>query len=413
MIRKLLLLLLFFLLMGCKPVEEKNEDIIEYIDPAKDIFIFSALDSGTQYRIRKANGNKDYSNYQFKMLFQDVYEGQLHDINGDLIDLKGSEKLIIEVVSVECSHCRKQNESINDFLEHFDGTFIQYFNIGDNEEIREFYGDSEIPEELIVISRDEDFKEYLLHELGLKKYPSLLAYYEGKLSFMVDGETDIIGFREFCDLSFEKRLSRDDLIDKDGNDLLTINRTIDDVKNDLSIENQNRIKALDNDGYTAELTYSLMSQKVDFTRISNKKSDIYINEIDDFTIYQDDELVLLYTYLKDDSQIDRVEFINTLMEDNPDLSFIVVLVEGMDSSSNALRNMKVRFNCPVVSTLGYIPEDFFRFSIAGYPSAVFVNRGTFTGAYSNIKDKESFKKATEIFLGEGCVAYKTNNQTNG
>ena len=407
-------MLLVFALSGCKPQEEEPvEEIIEYVDPVRDIFIYSALDSSVQYRISKANGNKEYSNYQFKMLFKDVYEGELHDINGNKVDLKEYDKLIVEVVSVECSHCKKQNENVGSFVDHFDGTFIQYFNVGDEDEIKQFYEDIKIPEDLIIISRDEGFKDYFLNELGLKKYPSMLAYYDGKVSFMNDGETDIIGFREFCNIAFEERLNKEDFIDRDGNDLLNINRTIDDVKNDLSIVNQNRISELDNDEYSEELTYSLMSQKVDFTKMSNKKSDIYINEIDDFTIYQDDELVLLYTFLRDNSETDKVDFINELIEDNPDLSFIVILIEGMESSSAALKNMKVKFDCPVVSTLGYIPVDFFRFSIAGYPTAVFVNKGTFTGGYSNIKDKETFKKATEIFLGEGCVAYKVNNQTNG
>lgn len=404
---------MIFLVFGCKPKEETVKDEIEYVDPVKDIFIFSALDSATQYRIRKANGNKDYANYQCKMLYKDVYEKELHDINGNPINLKDHDKLIVEVVSADCAHCKKQIEYIDDFLDYFDGTFIQYFNVGDKNEIIEFYGDIEIPEDLIIISRDEELKDYMLQDLGLKKYPSMLGYCEGKVSFMIDGETDIIGFREFCTLAFDDRLNENDFIDRDGNDLLSINRTVDDVKNDLSIENQNKVKELDNDGYSEELTYQLMSQKVDFSRMSNKKSDIYINEIDDFTVYEDKELVLLYTFLRDNSQTDRVDFINTLITDNPDLSFIVVLIEGPESSSAALNNMKIKFKCPAVSTLGYIPEDFFRFSIAAYPTAVFVNKGTFTGAYSNIKNTQTFKKAAAIFLGEGCVAYKANNQIKG
>ena len=396
-------------LSGCRPQEEPIEENIEYIDPVKDIFIFSALDSTTQYRIKKANGNKEYSNYQFDMLFKDVYSKPVQDISGNIINLSDYEKLIVEVVSVECSHCKKQNESIDKFTAYFDGTLVQYFNVGDREEIMQFYGDTPIPEDLIVISRDDDFKDYIMDELGLKKYPSTLAYYEGKLSFMCDGETDIIGFRELCTIGFEERLSEEDFLDRDGNDLLKANRSVEDVKNDLSEENRSRISELDNDTYTQELTYSLMSKKVDFTRISNKKSSVYINEIDDFTIYEDKQLVLLYTYLRDNSQVDRVDFINELIEDNPDLSFIVVLIEGAESSSAALNSMNTRFRCPIVSVLGYIPDDFFKFGITAYPTAVFVDKGTFTGAYSNIRDKETFKKATETFLGEKCVAYKKNN----
>ncbi|MBO7697567.1 MAG: hypothetical protein J6S38_00875 [Erysipelotrichaceae bacterium] len=414
MIKKLLVLLMIFFLFGCtksEPTEE--EDIIEFIAPAKDVFIFSELDSGTQYRIKKANNNNEYKNYQFDMLFKDVYDGDLKDINGNTINLKDYDELILEVVSVECSHCKNQLQYIDDFLKLYDGIFVQYFNVGDKDEIREFYGDTEIPEDLIIVPRDEELKDYILYELGLKKYPSMIAYYDDKVSFMCDGEMEVIGFREFCTLGFEERLNREDLVDINGNDLLSINRTVDDVKNDLSIENQEKISQLDNDGYTEELTYSLMSKRPDLKTMSNRKSDVYFNEIDDFSVYEDKELVLLYTYLRDNSQTERVEFINELIKDNPDLSFIVILIEGAESSSAALKNMNIRFNCPVVSVLGMIPDDLFTFGIAAYPTAVFLQKGTYTGAYSNILDKETFKKATTIFLGEGCVAYKNNNQTNG
>ena len=43
MIKKLILLLMVFLLIGCTPKEEIIEETIEYIDPVKDVFIFSEL----------------------------------------------------------------------------------------------------------------------------------------------------------------------------------------------------------------------------------------------------------------------------------------------------------------------------------------------------------------------------------
>ncbi|MEE3409605.1 MAG: hypothetical protein VZQ95_09445, partial [Erysipelotrichaceae bacterium] len=128
-----------------------------------------------------------------------------------------------------------------------------------------------------------------------------------------------------------------------------------------------------------------------------------------FSVYENEKLVLLYTYLRDNSETEKVEFINDLMKQESDEKYIVILVEGLESSSFALKNMSVRFNCPVVSVLGRMPEDFFNFGLANYPTAVFLDKGTFTGAYSNIESKEKYTEALGIFLGDQCIAYKSNN----
>ena len=256
---------------------------------------------------------------------------------------------------------------------------------------------------------DENFKDYLIDEVGIKMYPTLLTFKNNRLSFCAEGETSMISFRYICDIGFNNILKEEDFIDDKGENVLKINRSIDDVKNDLSSENQNKIKSLDNDNYTEELTYTLMSKQLDFDKISNRKSDVYINEIEDYSVYKDKQLVLLYTFLRDNSQTDKVEFINEIIDDNPNMNFIVVLIEGLESSSAALRNMKIRFKCPVVSTLGMMPDDFFRFGISSYPTAIFVNEGVFVGGYSNIESKEKFKEAISVFLSEDSVAYKKNN----
>ena len=398
-----------FFLFGCTNSQEETKEEIEYIDPARDIFIFGELDYSLQKRIKEANNNNDYKNYQFNMLFKDGYDGEVVDINGNIIKPSEIDELIVEVVSVECSHCKKQLETITDMMNNLDKTFIQYFNVGNREEILEFYGDIDIPENLIIVSYDGGFKDYLIDEIGIKMYPTLLTFKNNQLSFCAEGETSMIAFRYICDIGFNNILKEEDFIDADGNNVLKINRSIDDVKNDLSIENQNKIKSLDNDNYTEELTYTLMSKQLYFDKISNRKSDVYINEIEDYSVYKDKQLVLLYTFLRDNSQTDRVEFINEIIDDNPDMNFIVVLIEGLESSSAALRNMNIRFKCPVVSTLGMMPDDFFRFGISSYPTAIFVNEGVFVGGYSNIESKEKFKEAISVFLSEDSVAYKKNN----
>ena len=405
-----------FLLFSCAQIEvpevPAKEEKEEFIDPVKDVFIFGEIEPDLRQKLKLANCRSDMNNYQFSMLGKDVYDGDLTDIEGNTVGLKQLNTFFLEIVSVNCSHCKKQLHVMESLIEGKEIPFVQYFNVGNKEEILEMY-DSEgvaLSDDMIVIAEDEDMKEYVKNALKMKSYPTLLTCKDGKISFDAVGELDGESFEEVCRFGFTDVLDVHELKDGDGRELLSLNRSIDDLKSDLSEENIAKIETLDNDDYTADLSYRLMGRQLDFDTISNSHSDVYFNEVDDYSIYEDEELVLLYTYLRDNSETDKVEFINELIASDPELKYIVVLVEGLESSSAALKNMKIRFNCPVVSVLGRMPDDFFGFGLVNYPTAVFVEKGTFSGAYSNIADKEKFAEAIGVFLKDGCIAFKRNNQ---
>lgn len=409
MLKKLFVVLLL-LLTACNT---KHEEIItdeKYIDPVMDVFLFGELDPNMKVEIKKANGNKDFSNYQFKMLGKDVYKNDLIDINGNTINLGDYKQVLLEIVSTECNHCRKLIENhLNEMLNH-DIKIIQYFNIGDSEAINKFYEDLniKIPDDLIIIASDDNMHDYIKDYLGLETYPTLISFVDGKVSFVSTGEYEDISMDNFYDLSFNNPLKN--LVDKDGNDLLSLYRDIDDVKKQISKQNQEKIASIDNDQSTIEATYKVIGSTCDFDIISNDKSNIYMNEVDDFSVYKDKDLVLLYTYLRgEEKDEDRVNFINSLIDSNDNYEYLVIFVEGLESSSKVYKNMANKFKCPVVSVLGYIPEDFYKVGLAAYPSAFFIRKGTYTGAYSNIENIEKFNIALDIFLSDNSVALLKNN----
>ena len=425
MLKKILSLFLVLCLCACgtkqeeKPAEDRKEETTvekEYIDPVKDVFIFGEIDEKLKERIRIANCDQEYKNYQFKMLDIKSYEGELTDINGDRIDLSNMGRFLMEIVSVECSHCKRQLGVIKELSKSTDIPIVQYFNVGDKDEIISMYREQgiDIPADMIIIAQDEGLKDYTKNTLQLKSYPTLLCFDEGVLTFDAVGEVNEQSFAAILDLGFENKIRDEDLTDKDGNDLRKLSRSRDDVKNDLSEKNLTALQELDNDDFTCDMTFSLMGQKLDFERLVNDHSELYFEQIGDYSYYKDKKLVLFYTYLRDNSETDKVEFINSLISQDDEYEYVVVLVEGMESSSAALRNMDVMFRCPVVSVLARMPEDFFDFGLNSFPSAVFVDEGTFTGAYSNIEDKEKFDRALTLFLSNECIAYKSNNQmSNG
>ena len=88
--------------------EENQVTIEEYIDPVKDVFIFGELSEELQEGIKEANCNEEYKNYQFKMLGTKVFDGSLEDINGRKVRLADLDRFYLEIVSVNCSHCKAQ-----------------------------------------------------------------------------------------------------------------------------------------------------------------------------------------------------------------------------------------------------------------------------------------------------------------
>ncbi len=391
--------------------EENQVTIEEYIDPVKDVFIFGELSEELQEGIKEANCNEEYKNYQFKMLGTKVFDGSLEDINGRKVRLADLDRFYLEIVSVNCSHCKAQLSVMKGLAQGQDIPFVQYFNVGSREDIFAMYEEqgTEISGEMILLPEDEGMKGYVKNILGIKSYPTLITFDQGKVTFDAVGEVNESSFAAISRYGFEDPIRREDLKDAEGRDLLKLSRSVDDVKNDLSMANVLALEELDNDDFTCDLTYRLMGQKLDFDHIINDHSEFYFEQVEDYNYYKDKKLVLLYTYLRDNAQTDKVEFINSLLPGHDDVEFIVVLVEGMESSSAALRNMKIGFNCPVVSVLARMPEDFFDFGINAYPTAVFVDRGTFTGGYSAVEDKEKFDRALKLFLSNACIAYRSNN----
>lgn len=407
MFKKLLVLLLLFLMASCKN-EENNP---EYLKPVNDIFIFEELNADVKDKIQTVIGDQQADNYQLKMLDKNIYELNLEDIRGETINLDSLEKVIIQVLSIDCVHCQNQLKIIADLDLNTDTIFVLYFGIGDKNDIADLFEQLSIklPDNVYVVEENKDFNDYLKYYLQLKFYPTMITYENGKVTFCYAGEYEKEIFDKIYNIAYIDQLKPEDFIDKDGNNVIELSRTIDDLKAELSSDNLNKLKELDNDDYSEQLSLNLMGKKLDFNKLQNSSGSIYIQEVDDYSQYQDKKLVLFYNYLKDENDTAKVEFINELIDNDDSISYVVVLVEGLDSSSQALKKMDIKFNCPVVSVLSKMPEDFFNFGLAAYPTAVFVDRGTFTGAYSNISDVDSFKEAKKLFLSEECIAYKKNN----
>lgn len=404
MIKKILPVLLVLFICACEPKQEVVKP--EYIEPINNVDIIDYVSKDDRDLLYKANGNKDFNNRQFKMLNTNIYDKELIDINGNTINQLDFKKVLLEVISVDCEHCQRTIKNSLDIMDDPSITYIQYFNVGTKPEIEELYRESDLSfkDNIIIIERSQEFEDYLRYDVGLELYPTLLAYDNGKICFASEGEKDIDELETFIDFCFNsseilnKYLA---FIDED--------RDINDVRNSLSKENIDKIKHIDNDDRTLDNTLKLIGSSVDFTSINKSHNDSYVNTVDDYGSYQNEDLVLIYTYLRELKDFEKVEYINSLVRSNDDVKYIVVMIEGIDSSSQYYQQMNIRFDCPVASVLSDIPNDFNRLGFSKYPSALFIEKGTYVGAYSNIDSIDNFNYAIDIFFGEDSIALKSNN----
>ncbi|MDO4940179.1 MAG: hypothetical protein Q4E33_00630 [Erysipelotrichaceae bacterium] len=412
-LNKLLTVLISLTLFGCSSNQEIIQEEIEYIEPMKEVFIFEEIDRDLQNKILYANNNLDYQNYQFKMLFSDIYDQDVEDIFGNVVNLNDYKYLVFDVISTECSHCKKiVSEYLDDYLNGYpDYQFVQYFDEGNKDDILKFYSDLgvSIPEKVIIIERSDELHDYIYNKVGMKAYPTLNFFLDGKLRYSTVGELDIQAYRKAIEVGFIDPIEQEDLLNNDGESLLELDRSIDDVKKSLSKENQDKIANLSEDKYTEELTYKLMGSKCDYDDLL-KGNAIYISEIDDYSYYKDKQVVLLYIFLESIEDEDRIDKVNELIASNDNYEYIVVFIESTSSSSTVYKKMNKKIEgAPIVSILGKMPADFYNYGMVAFPSAVFIDKSTFTGGYSKINDVESFNYALDLFLSDNSVAYVKNN----
>jgi len=400
MIKKIFLVLLIFILSACNLAKEEKQ----YIEPMNNVFLFDEIDEESKTKLKQANGDKEYENYQFKMISKDIYDEDLTDINGNTINLKNYDCLVFEIVSVGCSHCKKMIAKDLKIMLNKDVTFVQYFNVGDKDDILDLYKDIgiEIPDNLIIIEYNESLYDYVKDYLKIESYPTLVLFKNGKVSINSYGQLDTDGIDTLYDLGFNNPITIEE-------NVINLDRSIDDVRESLSEENLDKLKQLDNDKKTEEYTLRLIGSKVDFNNITRSKSNVYVNEVDDYSNYLEEDLIVIYTYLQIDNDINNIEFINSLIDSNKGVSYLVVLVEGVESSSAHYLNSDVKFKCPVTSILGYIPDDLYKMGVKNYPTAFFIEKGTYVGAYSNINSIGNFNEAIDMFFGDDSISLVNNN----
>lgn len=400
MLKKLICILLLIFVSGCTKKEEiKKPNIIQ---PMNDVLIMSEINDELKNRLIDVNG-KDLNNYQFKALYKDVYSNDLKDIDGRIVRLTSNDNLLLQVMSISCNHCHDLLTEIQNY-DHSDYKWIIYFDNGTDEEVKVMLEESEfeLPEDVAILSKDKGLSEYVRKDLGLEIYPSSIFYKNDVLNFVYGGNYDLSQFEKLKDIGFKHPIDKSELI-VDGENVIEKAIGILDVEKQISETNRNRIKGLIPDSKYRDVLYSEIGQSVDFSILNNVHSSIYLNEVEDYGEYQNKELIVL---LSDVKEKEDVEFLNTLIDE--EYEYLCIFNDSFYSSSDKYLDSGIKPSCKCASSLAAIPEFINEVIIDDYPAAIFVKDGVIMGLCPNIKDKETYKKAIDLFM-VNPIAYVDNN----
>lgn len=397
---KKIILVLLLILFGCSNTETTNE--LTYIEPVKEGNLFDFLNADTKALLKDVNNGQDAENTTLKNLGKDLPDYNLDTIDGDVIKLSdySNSKLVIEVVSTYCSHCKEQALNNNPYIvsNHSDVTFITYFVNGDVDNVSAFYKEIGVehnnPNELITI-KNEKLNDYMSQNYSFNATPTYYFFNKGKMTWCNVGTIDKEDFESLYEFAFNTKFDTKDLTTDDGTSIFDYIRSIDDVKNDIDEDKYNKLVSLDNDEKTTYLTLKHIGQTFDFNNQYNDESN-FKSEIDFNIDYTKDQIAFIMVSGYDPELID---IINSFYETNKDIKIFVINTSDKDNEKIA-----DELNAPLASIMNKIPKFLDSGELGNYPSVLFVQDSIITGIYSNFDTVDNLNNAKDLFLGTDSIA---------
>ena len=153
-----------------------------------------------------------------------------------------------------------------------------------------------------------------------------------------------------------------------------------------------------------------MSRKVDYSNLTDGNKRLR-SDVKDWSDYINKNVAFYFVRLSGDKTADyyKIRPIKKQVEEYPNVKAIVLIVEDGISSMDLFESYGYDLNAPVVSAEAPIPMAFATLDIYEFPSVIFAEKSTITGAYSSIASEDMLLKAVDTFIGDNSVAHLDNN----
>ena len=409
--KKALCLLIVLCLFGCtSQKEEETIDITDkYIKPLNEVNFFNELNSTTKDILLNIYGEDKVDNNLLEMLDKELCDLSVNDYYDNTINFSDYQNstFIFEIVQYSCDHCKKQVPLTETILANEDATIIQYFAFGDKEQIDEFYETAahEMPKDVIVIPQNDELSSYVT-SLGVNSTPTFVFYKDGKVRFACIGELSYAKYLKAIRMIDEYPITKEALVDNEDTSVFSLYRGYDDVLNDISSANKDRLAMIDN---AEEITVNVIGQTVKLNELYEKEGEA-LYSITSYEKYINKPLVVFYVgYIHNNLEKD-VGVINDFAKNHKDINMLTILMDTKDLETSSLyKQANLELLTDVVSSNSEIPKQFLDTSVISYPAAIFIQENTFVGGLHSFENKETLENAYEIFMGDNSISIASNN----
>lgn len=408
--KKIICLLVTLLLLCSCSYKNPKHSIDEYVKPLNEVNFYNELADDIKETLDPLYGSVTVNNNLLQMVDKKLTDLIVEDYYGNTINFNDyqDENIILEIVQYSCEHCLKQVPLTENIVNNEGITFIQYFAWGDKEQIDDFYdrANMSMSDKVIVIPQNDELSSYVT-SLEVDSTPTFLFFNHSKLTFACIAELSYPMYQNIKEYAYkDNTYSINDFVNNEGILVFDLNRSYDDVLNDLSTINKDKLAKIDN---SEEITVNVIGKELKLNELYEaNENPIYT--IDSYEKYYDKPFVVFYIgYIKNNLEKD-VAIVNEFAEKHKDLNMLTILMDTKDLQTSSLfKDRKLKLSTDVVSSNAEIPKQFLDTSVVSYPAALFIQDNVFTGGCHSFASSETLERAYETFLGEESIALISNN----
>ena len=412
--KKLLLVLLVFVLSGCS-INANNDPIDisnEYIAPIKENAFYDFLNDEAKAIIDAANVDEgDIDNYLLEMWGKELIDFDIKDLNGDFFNLTEfkNSKVIIELAQYNCEHCKLQMKNVEELAKkHPEIVFIQYFVVGDEDEINDFYllSGCDFVDEIRVVPENSKLREVVEETYAPLYTPTFMFFNNNVLTYSKIGEFSDRVFDAVYDIAFNNALPKEKLTTNDGISIFDTKREYDQVLADFSSDSLSKIHMLEK---AEEITIRNVCKYVDYYDLYEADGEP-LYSIDTFEKYINKELVVFYLANINNNLKNDLDLIEEFRQAHKNLNILVILIDNKDiDTSSAYKNLNIENNFDVISYKAIIPATLLEMDVHEYPACVYIDNNVVTGGFLNVNSLNDIEYGYSIFMGDTSVALIKNN----
>lgn len=416
--KKILIFIIILCLFGCKSEEELNnndnsiiEDMIvdKYIEPINEVNYFDELNDDIKSDLLGVYGDSEVPNNILEMYGKEFKAVSLSDYYGNTFDFNDYLNIdfVLEISQRICNHCKKQVPLTEEILNNDDVMFIQYFANTDKTGVDEFYEESkhEIPSKLKVLVENKEMSD-VISEIGVNSTPTFLFVHNNKITLACSGELSYAHYLNAKKFAFDSLIDVKSLTNSEGASVFSLSRNYDDVLNDLSTTNKDKMALVEN---CEEVTVRNIGKYVEFFTVYElgEKAPLYnLN----FKQYVNKPLVVFYLGNINDNLDDDIRVINEFYSKYQDINMVTILMDNDDfETSLPYSKLENQLLTDVVSSGGEIVKDILDAKVITYPACIFIQDNTIVGGLNSFKNLGTLDLAYNIFMGDDSIALKENN----